>query len=205
MKPPINYSLVYQLATTKAKVLITHPSFQSVALSAARKAGISPSNILYLSGTSPLEPSVDSLIGTFLLQPPSYTEHKLNPGEGKTKIAFLSFSSGTTGKPKAVVLPHYTVIVNILMVAKHHRVANDQCDRFRPGDVSAGGKTSVYGAQRVIYLPLILQYCPCSVCYLDITACLTDSYTMYRYLWTDRKRTLSHVSILEYNSFLTTL
>ncbi|CDW97631.1 hypothetical protein, partial [Sporisorium scitamineum] len=28
------------------------------------------------------------------------TRHKLQPGEGRTKIAFLSFSSGTTGLPK---------------------------------------------------------------------------------------------------------
>lgn len=30
----------------------------------------------------------------------TYTERKLKKGEGKTKLAFLSFSSGTTGLPK---------------------------------------------------------------------------------------------------------
>ncbi|KAF8524800.1 phenylacetyl-CoA ligase [Hysterangium stoloniferum] len=134
--------LVYQLSTTKAKVIITHPSSQSVALSAAQKVGISPSNILYLSGTSPLEPSVDSLVSASLLSPPSYSERKLHPGEGRTKLAFLSFSSGTTGKPKAVSIPHYAVISNMLMMAKFHRVADDQYEvperrRFRPGDVAA--------------------------------------------------------------------
>lgn len=29
-----------------------------------------------------------------------YTERRLAPGEARTKIAFLSFSSGTTGRPK---------------------------------------------------------------------------------------------------------
>ena len=30
----------------------------------------------------------------------SFEERKLEPGEAKTKLAFLNFSSGTTGKPK---------------------------------------------------------------------------------------------------------
>lgn len=45
--------------------------------------------------------------------------HKMKPGESKSKIAFLSFSSGTTGKPKAVVIPHYALIANVLQSTHH--------------------------------------------------------------------------------------
>lgn len=31
---------------------------------------------------------------------PAFIERRLAKGEAKTKVAFLSFSSGTTGKPK---------------------------------------------------------------------------------------------------------
>jgi acyl-coenzyme A synthetase/AMP-(fatty) acid ligase len=31
---------------------------------------------------------------------PKFAERRLQPGEGKSKLAFLSLSSGTTGKPK---------------------------------------------------------------------------------------------------------
>ena len=46
--------------------------------------------------------TVDSLIqeGLSLPGPPLFTERKLAKGENQKKIAFLSFSSGTTGKPK---------------------------------------------------------------------------------------------------------
>ncbi|KAH8927559.1 phenylacetyl-CoA ligase [Atractiella rhizophila] len=42
---------------------------------------------------------------------------KFKEGEAQTKLAFLSFSSGTTGLPKAVSIPHVSVIANILQVS----------------------------------------------------------------------------------------
>ncbi|ORY82081.1 phenylacetyl-CoA ligase [Protomyces lactucae-debilis] len=36
----------------------------------------------------------------------------LKPGENRKRLAFLSFSSGTTGKPKGVKISHYNVIAN---------------------------------------------------------------------------------------------
>ena len=36
---------------------------------------------------------------------PNFVERKLAPGEGRTKLAFLSFSSGTTGRPKVRAQP----------------------------------------------------------------------------------------------------
>ncbi|KAJ9478563.1 putative Oxalate--CoA ligase (putative) [Pseudozyma hubeiensis] len=69
------------------------------------------------------------------------TRHKLKPGEGKTKIAFLSFSSGTTGLPKGVAIQHYAVTSNALQTMAHNKVGNKigAPGRFCPGkDVSLG-------------------------------------------------------------------
>lgn len=88
---------------------------------------------------------MDDLIADGLRKVISYTERRLGPGEGKTKLAFLSFSSGTTGKPKAVAIPHHSVIANCLQMAKHARVGDETYNvphhlkRHRMGDVVAGG------------------------------------------------------------------
>jgi acyl-CoA synthetase (AMP-forming)/AMP-acid ligase II len=50
-------------------------------------------------------PTVQTLIEDGLrLGQPQFVERKLEKGEAKTKVAFLSFSSGTTGKPKVALI-----------------------------------------------------------------------------------------------------
>ena len=36
--------------------------------------------------------------------------------DGKREVALLAYSSGTTGKPKAVMLTHYNIIANAIQV-----------------------------------------------------------------------------------------
>ena len=95
-------------------------------------------------------PSVSDLVAEGLSSSITYTERRLEVGEGKTKLAFLSFSSGTTGKPKvfrtmayfifiypsqriqlclfsfprkkAVAIPHSSVISNVIQMAAYHKV-----------------------------------------------------------------------------------
>ncbi|KAL5494984.1 hypothetical protein ACEPAI_446 [Sanghuangporus weigelae] len=136
--------LVHQLKTAKAFVLVSHPDSLDTALSAARQSGIAVDHIVLmdeLRAPNPIPfPSVSDLVKEGLARPSSYTERKLNPGESKAKLAFLSFSSGTTGQPKAVAIPHYAIIANIIQMAAHHKVNEDYTSwenrRFRPGDVA---------------------------------------------------------------------
>ena len=57
----------------------------------------------HLAPTAP-SPSIESLIEERGSHPP-YVEHTFKPGEAKTAIAFLCFSSGTTGNPKVSPCP----------------------------------------------------------------------------------------------------
>jgi hypothetical protein len=66
-------------------------------VSAAQATGLSPSRILVFDTQDTLPRNfvtVDHLIQRGL-QMKAFSERKLRPGEGKTKLAFLSFSSGT--------------------------------------------------------------------------------------------------------------
>lgn len=95
--------LKYQLDLTKAKAIIVHPSNLLVALEAARAVGIPPEYIVVFDVpglASGSQTTINEIIGEGMTKPLSFTERRLNRGEARTKLAFLSMSSGTTGKPK---------------------------------------------------------------------------------------------------------
>ncbi|KAG6817716.1 hypothetical protein H0H87_004507 [Tephrocybe sp. NHM501043] len=134
--------LVHQLRTSKAALLIIHPAFLNTARTAAREVGLSDDRIIFIE--HPLHKpasdhlTVDELVEYGLSVPVSYTEIRFKPGEAKTTLAFLSFSSGTTGKPKAVAIPHYSVIANVMQMVTHTKL-NDPSHRnkqFKPGDIA---------------------------------------------------------------------
>ncbi|EPT02028.1 hypothetical protein FOMPIDRAFT_1144338 [Fomitopsis schrenkii] len=136
--------LQYQLETTKAKLLITSNLSYPVAIAAAKAVGLPLDRVVLFD---PLEnagsynhATLHELVKEGLERPQCFTERKLKRGEGKTKLAFLSFSSGTTGKPKAVCISHYAPIANVIQMA---HLANQQSGpweiaKYRTGDVAMG-------------------------------------------------------------------
>ncbi|KAG1765961.1 hypothetical protein EDD22DRAFT_978647 [Suillus occidentalis] len=117
--------LVYQIDTVKAAVIITHPDSLNVALASAHAAGVPADRVILfdVEGADTAQRlTVQALVSQGLASAPNFTERKLAPGEGKTKVAFLNFSSGTTGRPKAVAIPHYAPIANVIQLATHHKV-----------------------------------------------------------------------------------
>ncbi|KAG6916029.1 hypothetical protein DXG01_008752 [Tephrocybe rancida] len=182
--------LFYQLEQTNASLIITHPDSVNTALSAARRAKL-PLDRLISFDTQQGSPgkclSVCALIEKGLKTDRFFDEKTLKPGEAKTKLAFLSFSSGTTGKPKvaaiqssvnpvethgfgqAVAIPHYALIANVIQIAAHNNVNKNYCDpkdqRFRAGDVCIGEflterTTDIYGL--VINAPTFIE--PAQIC-----------------------------------------
>lgn len=124
---------------TKARLLIVHPDFLPIALAAAKQANLPESHIVLIKTPATVHPShhhptLDELIASGLSVPPAFTERRLSQEEGKSKLAFLSFSSGTTGKPKAVKISHYAVIANVIQSA----ALNAGSDRYKPGGAATG-------------------------------------------------------------------
>ncbi len=96
--------MAYQLQATKTRLIITHAEFLDTTLSAAQTARIPADRIVVIEGAtgSRSHVTLNELIASGLKAESSFIERKLTPGEAKTKIAFLSFSSGTTGRPKVL-------------------------------------------------------------------------------------------------------
>ncbi|KAF8630887.1 hypothetical protein AX17_005245 [Amanita inopinata Kibby_2008] len=138
--------LLYQINETKPAAIFVFPDCLDVAVQAARLAGITSEQIVILdvpsARTPPEYPTVDELVRQGSQRERVFVERKFKPGEARTKLAYLSFSSGTTGKPKAVAIPHYSVMTNVIQIAAHNKVNENYCDwedrRYRPGDVAIG-------------------------------------------------------------------
>ena len=74
-------------------------------MKAAKMSGIPHDRLVLLGGPERVTPNfsghnVHNLIEHGLTQEANFVERRLEPGEAKTKVALLLFSSGTTGKPK---------------------------------------------------------------------------------------------------------
>jgi 4-coumarate--CoA ligase len=70
------------------------------------KIGLSQSRLVLIEGPAEsgdgVLPTIEKLMHMHE-QHASYVEHTFKPGEAKTAVAFLCFSSGTTGNPKVRV------------------------------------------------------------------------------------------------------
>ncbi|KAF5323577.1 hypothetical protein D9611_005726 [Ephemerocybe angulata] len=130
--------LVYQLLTTNAKLIVAHPQCLSTAAAAAKVVGLSQTSIILLSRGAGDYANVEELVSFGAGRPENYKPVRLQPGEGRSALAFLALSSGTTGKPKAVVISHFNVIANVIQMGAHYHVndpAPNKC-RTPPGDIA---------------------------------------------------------------------
>ncbi|KAF5985368.1 putative phenylacetyl-CoA ligase [Fusarium bulbicola] len=120
--------LTHQLKASGAKALVTCTPLLEVALEAAKKVGIADENV-YLFNIPRSKPtssfkydSVEDLIneGSKLAE---LEKLQWIQGQGARQTAFLCFSSGTSGLPKAVMISHRNVISNVLQHVTYDSVA----------------------------------------------------------------------------------
>ncbi|KAK5163863.1 uncharacterized protein LTR77_010257 [Saxophila tyrrhenica] len=102
--------LVSHLKSSGAKGLITNVACVDVALEAASQIGFPLDRILLVGGTDPKNTTAyySSLQGSITASPKKVT---IGP---KEDLAFLVYSSGTTGLPKGVMLTHFNVVANLV-------------------------------------------------------------------------------------------
>ncbi|KAJ7645554.1 amp dependent CoA ligase [Mycena polygramma] len=125
--------LVYQIKLTEATLVIAHSITLESALQAANLAGLPSDRVLILDSNPSLNvTSVASLIADSVSRGGTLVPKKLGPGEGKTRVAAMCLSSGTTGQPKAVAISHSAVIANLIQLSVQNP---DVASQFTPGDV----------------------------------------------------------------------
>ncbi|KAJ6584756.1 hypothetical protein B0H19DRAFT_395520 [Mycena capillaripes] len=125
--------LVYQLKLTETTFIIAHSSTVETAIKCANLAGLSLDRVIILDANpSSNFISAATLISDSVSRSANFVSKKLGPGEGKTKVAVLYLSSGTTGQPKAVAISHSAVIVNVIQLSD---LNPDVGTLFQPGDV----------------------------------------------------------------------
>ncbi|KAI0357673.1 phenylacetyl-CoA ligase [Trametes cingulata] len=187
--------LAYQLTVAKPSVLVTHVENLPAALEAAKAVKLPHSRIVVLDGqkskTKLSFKSVEDLVNDKTLPP--YSEFKFTkPGQAREKIAFLCFSSGTTGKPKAVAISHFNVISDLIQFATfsgaNQNYAPWEEQRFRPGDVASG----VLPFNHIYGLVINLH----AMFYFAMTVVVSQKFNYERFLQSIHSYGITHLLIV---------
>lgn len=111
--------LAFQLRDSGARALVTQVQHLDVAVRAAAAAGIADDRIILVgahmsdgAGGSRFR-HYSSIRSTFYCS--KYAQTLVEP---RKDLAFLVYSSGTTGLPKGVCLSHYNMVANLMQVAQ---------------------------------------------------------------------------------------
>jgi acyl-CoA synthetase (AMP-forming)/AMP-acid ligase II len=107
--------LAFQLKDSGAKGLVTQKAFLANAVAAAEKVGIPKDRVILIGDErDTLHKHFTSIVN--ISRSTRYVRTKAkNPA---TDLAFLVYSSGTTGHPKGVMLTHRNLVANILQIDK---------------------------------------------------------------------------------------
>lgn len=121
--------LFHQLSDSRAKAIVTVPELLSVAVAAGKRANIPRERIILFREAKDGHQHYTSLLSEKLAES---TKGRINPSD----LAFLAYSSGTTGVAKGVMLTHRNVVANTLqgasLEAKYMKWNEDKMVSFLP-------------------------------------------------------------------------
>ena len=153
--------LAFQLKDSRANALVTQLSVISTAREAAKRVGIPDDRILFMGDAR--DPSMKFKHFTSLRNTSGavrFRRAQINP---QKDLAFLVYSSGTTGHPKGVMLNHENIVANIL-----------QLKAGEGGNLTCNGGPDGQGDKTLAFLPFYHIYGRSTVKICRLSNELTD-------------------------------
>ncbi|KJZ75725.1 hypothetical protein HIM_04882 [Hirsutella minnesotensis 3608] len=153
--------LEFQLRSSSVRALFTCLPLLENARQAARAVNIPEDRIFLLTlpgdsksrGQSPLA-TVEDLIKEGEALPP-VEPLRWTKGQGARQTAYLAYSSGTSGLPKAVMISHYNVIANIMQLVLTDSVPRKKLGITTQASFGALPFSHIYG---LVFVSLVSQY-----------------------------------------------
>ncbi|TVY54354.1 4-coumarate--CoA ligase-like, partial [Lachnellula suecica] len=143
--------MTYALKTAKAKFLFTVEGSMGVAAEAAKAAGIGRERVFLLQGEMEGFATMKELLDIGKREREQVSAYRLGKGETNGELCgFLSFSSGTTGLPKAVMISHQNVIAQCLQVQQISPPGRDKVLAVLPS-------FHITGLVHSLHLPILLN------------------------------------------------
>ncbi|KAF2801353.1 acetyl-CoA synthetase-like protein [Mytilinidion resinicola] len=130
----------------KAKPVVTQKSFLEKTRAAARKAGIADNRVILMGDKRDETQKFKHFRGMT-----RYRESKIDP---KKDLAFLVYSSGTTGLPKGVMLSHENIVANTMM----NQVGEGKDLSWKGGFNNGGDKILAFIPFFHIYLVVMTKF-----------------------------------------------
>lgn len=137
--------LAFQLKDAGARAVVTQKPFLDTVVKACEKVGIGKDMIVLMGDAR--DPSAQFKHFTSIRNISGTARYRKMRIDPENDLAFLVYSSGTTGLPKGVMLCHYNIVANVL-----------QLGTVESGNVDWKGGPTGEGDKVLAFLPLYHIY-----------------------------------------------